>query len=53
LIQAVDSNLVFVDEDIPQLMLSKEFIPVAAININVCKVTRVLEFVFGLVLKKK
>lgn len=50
--QTVDSNLILVDEDIPQLMLSKELIPVAAINGNLCKVTKFLEFVFVLVLKK-
>ena len=33
-------------------MLSNEFIPVAVINGNLCKVTRFLEFVYGLVLKK-
>jgi len=32
-------------------MLSNEFIPVAVINGNLCKVTRFLEFVYGLVLK--
>jgi hypothetical protein len=39
------------DEGIPHLMLS-EFIPVAVINGNLCKVARFLEFVYGLVLKK-
>jgi len=32
LTQAVDSNLVLLYEDIPQLMLSNEFIPVAVIT---------------------
>jgi hypothetical protein len=52
LTQAVDSNLVLVDEDIPQLMLANDFIPVAVINGTLCKVTWFLEFVCGLVLKK-
>ena len=51
--QAVGTNLVLVDEDIPQFMLSNEFIPVTVIHGSLCKVTRYLEFVYGLVLKKK
>jgi len=51
-VQACTGMALPLDEDIPHLMLSTEFIPVAVINSNLCKVARFLEFVYGLVLKK-
>lgn len=42
--QAVVTDLVLVDEDIPQFMLSSELIPVAVIDGNLCKFTGFLEF---------